>query len=164
MKIKKTMIVHASVDALWNILGDQYASVGDWTRAINASQKISGKTLKGAPAYGRVCDTSGGVFKEKITQYDEERYILAYQVEEGMPFFVKQGGNTWTLSSLGSQKTQVDMEMLFVIPKVMEWMMGWMMKKQMTQTADIFLDDLKRYAETGQVSAQKLSILQQAKA
>ncbi|MEL6342987.1 MAG: SRPBCC family protein [Myxococcota bacterium] len=159
MEISKSILINAPIARVWEILANDYADVGSWTAAINNSQAIDGDRLPGAPTYGRVCETPDGVFKERITEYDEDRHVLAYLVEEGLPFFVRQGGNTWSLSSVnGGKQTRVQMEMTFLMPWLMEKMMGPILRKQMSRAAHIFTDDLKVYAESGAVSSRKRGV------
>lgn len=156
MEIKKSLVIDASIERVWDILANDYTNVGAWTAAIDRSAPVDGALLPGAPAYGRVCDTPDGIFKERITAFDEEKRILSYQVEEGLPFFVREGGNTWSLAPVnGGAQTRVEMEMRFLMPWLIEALMGPILRKQMSKAAHIFVDDLKVYAESGQVSARK---------
>ena len=155
MEITRTLVVDAPLAHIWSILANDYTTVGQWTSVIKNSEPVLGDVLPGAPAYGRVCDTPDGVFKEKITQFDEERHVLAYEVEQGLPFFVRGGGNTWSLKRLDDARTQVNMHMKFDMPAMVEFAMGWMMRRQMAGTGDRFLEELKVFAEKGEISAAK---------
>ena len=73
MKVNRQLTINASADKLWQILGDDYAKVGDWT-----TQVLSSAPNPDLPVgQGRVCETDGfGDAKETITHYDEKRREL----------------------------------------------------------------------------------------
>ncbi|MEM9697151.1 MAG: SRPBCC family protein, partial [Myxococcota bacterium] len=86
--------------------------------------------------------------------------IIAYTAYEGLPGFVREGGNTWRVVDLGDE-TEVRMNMRFDLNPVADLFMGWMLKRQMGKAATDVLADLKAYVETGRVSQAKRIAQQQ---
>lgn len=115
--------------------------------------------MPGAPAAGRVRQTSFGPFTESIEEYDPSRYRVAYSATgEKMPGFVKSLVNSWTLTPAGSQRTKVRMELNAHIAFPFNVLMGWMMKMQFRGALKDSIEDLKHYAETGTPHPRKLKV------
>lgn len=154
MELTRQISLHAPVDSVWDLLAHRFHEVGLWATAINESGALPTTTGDTGVA-DRVCDTPDGVFKERMVSFDEATRTFSYLAYEGLPGFVREGGNTWRVRDLGNGKTEVSMHMKFDLNPVAEVLMGWMLKRQMGKAADSVLDDLKVYAETGKVSDRK---------
>lgn len=158
MEIERTVTLNAPSEQVWDLLARRFHAVGEWASVINASSALS--TRNGPTKVAdRVCDTPDGIFKEQMTRFDEDRRTFSYLAYEGLPGFVRQGGNTWSVRELGSGRSEVHMHMKFDLNPIADVLMGWMMKRQMAKAADSVLDDLKVYAETGKVSERKRNAL-----
>ncbi|MEM8863290.1 MAG: SRPBCC family protein [Chloroflexota bacterium] len=160
MNVDRQLTINASADKLWQILGDDYAKVGDWT-----TQVLSSAPNPDLPVgQGRVCETDGfGDAKETITHYDENRRELAYSATiEKLPFFVKEMGNAWRVEPKGENRSVVHMNMKGRLLPVFKQLMTRPMQKQLAKSADLFLRDLKYYAETGDIHPEKKAQLAKA--
>ena len=153
MDVKRQLTVNASAEKLWQILGEDYDRVGEWTSEIPSSAPNPDLPT----GQGRVCKTDGfGDAKETITKFDETRRELAYVAEiEKMPFFVKEMGNSWRIESRGQNKSVVHMHLQGKLMPVFSQLMSGTMAKQMGKSADIILEELKYYAETGKIHPRK---------
>ncbi|MEM9157034.1 MAG: SRPBCC family protein [Cyanobacteria bacterium P01_F01_bin.33] len=158
MEIKRQVIINASADKVWNILGPQYDRVAEWVSTVQVSRSHdSGAVLPHAPISGRVCETDLGPFQETITQYDEGERILAYQAQgEKMPFFVKQLSNHWTVTPLNNSQSRVDMRAEISLLPVFGLMMGPIMRMQMGGILTNATEELKYFAEKGVPHPRKL--------
>ncbi|MEM7536214.1 MAG: SRPBCC family protein [Chloroflexota bacterium] len=152
MEVIRQLTVNAPATRLWEIVGEDYVNVGNWTSQI----ETSGPNPDLPPGQGRVCSTPGfGDIKETVTQFDEQRHVLSYAADvQKMPFFVKEMGNTWRIEPKGQNQSVVHMHMKGRLLPVFAQLMGPVMKGQMSKTVDIILEELKHYAETGQVHAR----------
>ena len=158
MKIQRTITLDASSEHVWHILANRFHDVGEWATIINVSERLKTQT-GGAGVADRVCDTPDGIFKEQVTSFDEQARTFSYVAYEGLPGFVRKGGNTWGVRAVGRGKTEVHMCMEFDLNPIADVLMGWMLKRQMGKAADGVLADLKVYAETGEVSESKRAAL-----
>ena len=156
MEIERTITINAPADQVWDLLGNRFHEVGTWASVIDTSEPLSRKTGS-AGVDDRVCETPQGVFKEQVTSFDEENRTFAYIAYEGLPGFVREGGNTWWVKDLGPDRTEVRFRMKFDLNPIANVLMGWMLKRNMTRAADDISNDLKVFAETGQLSPAKLA-------
>ena len=163
MEIKKTTTINQSIDKVWQIMATDYTRVGEWTSQVTLSKDNSEITAKlpDAPAGGRVCTAPGfGDIKETITHYDENGTYFRYKADiSSMPFFVKGIANGWRFRSLGPMKTEVTMKMELELNTFPGALMAPVMRSQMGKSANIILEELKYYAETGRIHGRKLKAL-----
>ncbi|MEM9488918.1 MAG: SRPBCC family protein [Myxococcota bacterium] len=158
MEIERSFTIAAAPDHVWDILGKRFHEVATWASSIDTSSALDNAS-RSSGVNDRMCKTAQGVFKEKVTLFDEERRTLAYAVYEGLPGFVREGGNTWWITSLAPRHTEVRFRMKFELSPIANFFMGWMLKRQMGRVADEVATDLKIYAETGTVSTTKSAAL-----
>ena len=160
MKLALEVTANAPIDRVWDILGPGYVNAGNWASAVYISQPRSGEAkVAGAPAAGRVCQTSLGPFTETIEEYDPTNHRVAYSATgDKMPGFVKSLVNSWTLTPIGAGRTKVRMELNADIAFPFNVLMGWMMKMQFKGALKDSIEDLKHYAETGKPHPRKIKI------
>lgn len=160
MEVKRQLSVNASAETLWKIIGTDYDKVGEWTSEVPSSRPNPDLPV----GEGRVCSTAGfGDAKETLTQFDENKRKLAYTAEvEKMPFFVKEVSNNWWVESKGANRSLVHMHITGSLMPVFKQIMSGPMSKQMGKTADTMLEELKYYAETGEIHPRKLEQLAKA--
>ena len=111
----------------------------------------------------RVCDTDQGIFKEKITVYDEEYYVLAFRIEEGLPSFVEKGGNSWKLTQNRDGSTNVEVKIEMLTSGVMGFLLTPIMKRQLSKAFRLIIEELTYYIEKGKPHPRKLKALSVAK-
>ncbi len=104
-----------------------------------------------------------GKTREKLIKYSDTEHLLSYTVPEGMPSMVKYATNTWQLTSIGYDKTKLNMEMNVTLGGIMGFMMAPMMKMMMGKMAKITTDDFKYYVENGRPSEAKLKATRKLK-
>lgn len=159
MKIKKTIIIDATADRVWEILGPRYAQAGDWASSVYASvPRLDLPALSDAPVAGRVCQTSLGPFTETIEAYDTQHRHVAYSATgEKMPGFVKRLTNSWTVRAKGGM-SEVEMELNAKIVFPFSWLMGPLMRMQFARVLKDATQELKHYAETGTPHPRKVKM------
>ncbi|WP_305988322.1 SRPBCC family protein [Roseibium sp. MMSF_3544] len=157
MKIKRTLVINASPEHVWEILGANYTRAGDWASSVYFSSARAGTpAIDGAPVAGRVCQTSLGPFTETIESYDEHRRHLAYSATgDKMPGFVKRLVNSWTVYPM-ADKSRVEMELSADISFPFNFLMGPMMKMQFGKVLREATEELKHFAETGKAHPRKV--------
>ena len=160
MQIARTLHVEAPVERVWSILADDYASIGDWARAVGQSAANPDVApLPGAAVGGRVCTANIGEVTETITTFDPKHHVLAYGAKaKAMPFFVRGLTGRWTLEA-AKGGTRVDLGFEADLMPPFGTLMGWAMKRQFATAIDETLVDLKLWAETGQLHPDKTKAL-----
>ena len=162
MQLKNNITINADTDKVWGIVAHDFERVGEWSSAVVSSGPNPGAIApEGALVGGRVCDVPGiGDLKETFTAYDEAGKQFTFEVT-GMPSFITLAKNTVNVRSLGQNKSEVSLNIQMetnAIGKVM----GPMFKVKLTNTLNSFLDELKGYAESGQISKKKQKQLAKA--
>lgn len=163
MIIEKELIINKSIDNAWQILGHGFADVHIWASVVNHSAG-SGNTFNGASCSERGCDIAGmGKMKEKLLQFSNEQYSLCYEYSEGVPSMVKYATNTWMLTSLGQDKTKLNMKMDITLGGLIGMIMQPMMKLKMSKMGNTLIKDFKYYVENGRPSEAKIKAMKKYK-
>ncbi len=152
MQLQKEVIINAPASKVWETLGINYASVGDWASIINESGE---RNNSAGELTGRTCESSYGAVKEMITAFDEDAWLLSYKAD-GLPAMFKEGGNTWQVHALDANRSKVTMDLKMKLAPLPGFFMGWMIKGKMSKDTDQLMLDLKQFVETGQPTAAKL--------
>lgn len=167
-EINQTLIsetINVSADSLWSILRE-FDKVGNWTSTLNHSEGYGEAKFEGTSCNGRVCETSFGNSNkttEELTMFDDGKRELAYNLTEGAPGFLKLASNHWTVIELGPNQSKVQMNVSIHLSKFAGFFLGGLITKQMTKQVKIVQNELKIYAETGEVSNAKKEQLEKQK-
>lgn len=158
VKMSKSVDVAVSADKLWEIIGPGFADAGIWSSAVDHSEGKGEAQFEGATCDTRSCDLSAKGFSsvnERITEYDRENKILAFDVYEGMPGFVLYANNRTEIFTAGEEKSTAKLQITMHMKPFLGRLMGGMLSKNLSNLIDSALDDLKVYAETGEPSERK---------
>jgi len=160
MHIARTIAVAAPIEHVWTILATDYDKVGQWARAVHASHPNTAKApVDGAPVAGRICSASIGDVTETIRTFDPANHILAYDAKaKAMPFFVRNLSGRWSLRR-NTDATEIDLSFVADMMPPFGTLMGWAMRRQFSTAIDETLEDLKHFAETGEVHPDKAAAL-----
>lgn len=154
--ISQSIHIATSIEKLWEITALNFGKVDRWISGVNHSTS-SGEGVNGAVCDERTCVPSYKGFKEtseKIIAYDEENYAFTYKIAQGLPGFVKFAQNTWTHQEQGNG-TLITMQVSMQVTGLMGFLMKGLMRKNMSKILLEALEELKVYAETGQVHPRK---------
>lgn len=155
---KKSEVINASAEDLWKIIGPGFANAYEWSTAIDHSAGSGAAEFEGATCSERSCELNAKGFSkigEKLTEYDAQQKVLAYDAHIGLPGFVTYANNQWRVVELESGKSSLEMTITMRLKPFMGALMGGMFKKNLNNTIDSVLRDLKVYTETGEDSQQK---------
>ncbi len=154
MEFKREILVNKPIADVWEVLGNQYGEAYKWARTLNHSAGFGTPKIEGAVCNNRTCDTTQGRIKEVVKTFDAKNYILAYEVEEGFPFFIGTAINTWRLTQRGNA-TQVNMHLRMETKGLVGSIMSPMMKLQLNKLLTDVIGDFKHYVEIGKPSPEK---------
>jgi len=141
-------LIHDSKSRYHHLQGNAAFSKSDHVRASGEPK------FEGATCSRRTCDLNAKGFSridETITIYDEKR-ILAFDVTEGTPGFVKHVNSHWQIIEISPNQCRVEITAVIEAKKFMGTLMGGMFKKNINTVLPVVLNDLKVYAETGETS------------
>jgi len=165
INVKESIFVDTSVEALWNITALQFDQIGLWSAGVQNSEG-HGTGVNGSVCTERQCTPTYKGFQEtteRIIDYQPEQKQFTYQIAQGLPKMVAHATNTWTHIKEG-KGTQITMEVNMELKGLMGKIMKGPLKKRMSKILKENLEELKIYAETGQVHERKQkSIVQKTK-
>lgn len=157
MRIKKEFIVDAPLEKSWDVLANQYADADKWSSLLSNSTG-KGNGINGANCSERICETnvkSFPGFKERITRFDSENKVFAYEPYEGFPGFMDSVTNTWSLFR-EDDKTKVIMDLEMKTKGFVGTIMGPMLKMQMSGMITKTVEEVKYYIEFDRPHPRKL--------
>lgn len=159
MQFQKSIEINATADETWKVVAHDFDRVGEWSSAVASSRPNTAvATPDGAAVGGRVCATPGfGDLNETFTSYSESGKNFTFQVS-GMPSFIKLAQNHVVVKPLGANRSEVSLHITMNTNAVGK-LMGPMFAVKLKSTLNNFLDELKDYVETGEVSAKKGKML-----
>lgn len=155
MVIEKEIIVNKNIKDAWKVLGIDFANASKWASAVNHSEG-NGEKFNGSTCSERGCSTTMGSIKEKLYEFSNENYSLAYEVAEGMPSMVKYATNTWRLVDLGNGKCKFQIKMDIRMGGFFGSLLQPIMKLQMSKMGNHLVEDFAYYVENGTPHPRKL--------
>ncbi|MEM6723706.1 MAG: SRPBCC family protein [Bacteroidota bacterium] len=161
VEIKASILIEVSKETLWGITALQFDRIGDWSAGVKSSQGF-GKGLNGAVCSERQCDPGYKGFKkttEKIIDYQPDAHQFTYQITSGLPKMVVKATNQWTHQTV-DKGTRLTMNVNMVLQGFMGRLMAKPMQKRMKKILRENLEELKLYAETGQLHERKQRLIQ----
>lgn len=150
-------VINVSADALWKIVR-KFEDVGQWFSSIDYVTVSGASEFEGADYGERICYVNLKGYskvREKLTLFDDTKRELAYELTEGAPGFLLFAGNHWTVSEAGPNHSVLKMEATLRLKKFAGSLFGGQMKKTVLKNLPIALNEIKIFAETGEVSTAK---------
>ena len=155
MVIEKEIIVNKDIKDAWKVLGVEFANASKWASAVNHSEG-SGEKFNDSTCSERGCSTTMGSIKEKLYEFSNEKYLLAYEYAEGMPSMVKYATNTWKLVEVGENKCKLQIKMDIRMGGFFGSLLQPVMKLQMSKIGNHLVEDFAYYVENGTPHPRKL--------
>ena len=160
MKIIKKLNIKAPIETVWKIWAVDFDKAGDWMAFVNHSYETDpDEKLTDAPIAGRVCEFStsegGPIAMEDVTRFDADNYRLDISViPKNFPAPIVQNLVSTKLTKINDHETLMDFEAsikLTTLGNLMAPVIKVGFGKQLGQ----MLEELKHYAETGNVHPRK---------
>ena len=160
MVIEKEVIINASIEDAWEVLGVEFADAYKWSSVIKHSEAKNRESINGSSCSERGCDISGmGIIKEKLLSFSPENHRLSYQIFEGLPSMMKYAENNWKLTPLSPNKTKLEMVLKAETQGFMGTIMTPMMKMNFSKMGNGLTRDFKYYVENGQPHSRKVKAM-----
>ena len=148
--------INAPVADVWAALAEDFAGIGTWASGVNHAEG-AGRPVGGSLHSERACEIAATGFndtKERILDFDTDRHVLRYQLYDGLPGFVENAENTWTLrEERGGTRIVGVTEMR--INGIMGKLMGGFMTRNTNRVLEHMAEELKHYVETGRPHPRK---------
>lgn len=154
---KASPVIHVSADSLWNIV-KEFDNVGVFFSGIDHAEGRGEPEFEGATCSERTCHVNLNGYSqvhEKLTQFDPQKRELAYEFTGGGPKFLLFAGNHWKVEEVGPNECILKMEATMHLKRFVGALFGGKLRKTIEKELPISLNELKLYAETGEVSEAK---------
>lgn len=162
--IDETIMVDATIDRVWEVLGKQFASVSDWASSVAHTEARDSVGVNGSICTTRGCEINGfGEIAEKLLYYSDEEHEFAYVIIEGMPKMVKYATNSWKAIEFPNGKCAVRSQMKVKTNGMMGYLMSGMMVKNFRKSLIELMEDFKYYVENRKPHPRKISAIAKLK-
>ncbi len=159
ISVRKETTIKESSSNVWEILGPKFVDISKWGSGITKSWEIktTNKKLNDAPVFGRHCDVLGlGIITEEIVKYDSKELEISWSAKaDKLPSFVMNLQNNFKIEIKDDNTSLVHVHLNADLNGIKGFLLSPMIKMKFSKTLDVFLSDLKSYAETKKVSSRK---------
>ncbi len=146
MKVKTAHELNVPADAVWTLMGDRFAEIGEWSNTVVKSS-IDGPL---APGSVRTCDlkpTPAGLdqIQEQITKFDRQGQSFAFLIVSGLPGFMRKVESEWTIEPLAGGRTRAINQLTIEVAWYMR-PMAFMIRRQFQNTIKLFMREIETAA------------------
>ena len=158
--VKETLtsnIINVSADSLWAICRE-FDKTAEWTSTLNHSYGSGEFSFEGATCSTRTCETNigkGNKVTEELILFSDENRELAYNLTEGAPGFISLASNHWKVVEISKNQSRIVMDITMHMKPISGFFLSALITQQMKKQVRIVQNELKIYAETGEVSEAK---------
>lgn len=158
MELRNEIVVDASADRVWRVLGERFMHVAEWAAPISSSCPVGDH----APRAGatRACTIApfgpirSGVIRERLTRFDPDARSFEYEAVEGMPRFVASAVNRWSVTRVDDARSRVCIHATLRLRGPMA-VFGCVLRWQFTAAGAKVAEELKHFVETGRPHPRK---------
>ncbi len=151
--------IEAPADKVWQILAHQFVDISEWSTLINESRLIPINEIpKGyeptpsAPAPARQTESSiGPTLIEVITHYSEEEKKLTFEGADMPALFFVYAKDTQSVIPISEGKSKLTFDIDIKLRGLFQ-VFNSILESRFSSTMAEVQNDLKIYAETGQIA------------
>ena len=155
--------INAPADEVWKILGERYSEIGKWATVIKKSEAMPHvATPEGADAGGRSCTPLMPFVShvnEELTRFIPEERTFNYKATAGLPGFITNAENTWSVHPEGKDRCRVKSTGRLTLKPFPGKLIYPFFKWQLDRAGAQLFEELKFYAENGKPHPRKLKTL-----
>ena len=144
--------INAHPDAVWRVLGTEFADIANWSTFVRTSRAIDRGEVPApwtvapsAPVPGRETQTKARLTEVLAAYSDEGRSLTFHAV--GMPKIIRLARDTQTVTPAGDGRSMVSFEIDFDLVGPFA-MFDPIVRRRMRKTFAALLLDLKRHVES----------------
>ena len=155
MEMHTEIIVEASAEDAWRVMGEGFGAIGDWLTLLEWSS-LEGEIAVGAV---RTCGLGGSkVATEVVTTFDPEAMRFSYRATSGLPWFMTHAENHWAIEALGPQRAVVKSHATMKLSPWLAWL-GPLMRLTYKPMMKRVSEEIRHIIETGEPHPRKLAAL-----
>lgn len=155
--ITREIKINQSVDNVWDVLGNQFGEISNWSSLISESKVYGDPKIEGLTYSQRETNTTQGITVQEMTSFNLGEYSLSYKAISGTPFFIKSTNAKWVLSKLDEECTQLNMSLDIQTKGIIGFILGPIVNIKLGKLADELVDDLKYFLENGNPHPRKVA-------
>lgn len=151
MRISTTNTFDISADHGWSIIAEQFGDAAVWASSLSSSSLDRENVEVGAIRTGHIGKRQ---LREKVTSIDRENRVFAYELLDP-PSIVQSATNRWAISPIGSDRCEIDSELVLSLPKLfnpLSPLITFGLKRQLSTA----IEEFRHFAETGTPHERKL--------
>jgi len=152
IEIQLNTEINKSAEECWTVFGVGYTDIYKWKSDITSSDGEGGP-FGDSPVGSRKVETSKLNFSEKLLHFSNSERAFTYQVL-GLPFVVSNATNVWNFSE-SEGKATLNMHLKLQVTTGFGWLLGGLLRKNMTKEMGKLHQEFKYYMENGEVHPRK---------
>ncbi|MEM8908414.1 MAG: SRPBCC family protein [Bacteroidota bacterium] len=155
-----SIVVAAPIEEVWKLLAEEFGEIGKWASGVDHSEGM-GESIGGSDCSERACTISATGFndtKERILVYDEKKYLLQYELFHGLPGFVHDAVNSWSLKQEGTA-TEVSAHTTMYAKGVLGFVLRGFMTSSTRKALRYMCEELQHYLEKGKPHPRKTAAM-----
>ena len=155
MKTRTEITINKNINAIWEVMGNQFAQVHLWSSNFKDSKAGGSPKLSGLNYAHRVTLTDRGETIQELDEFDAENYSLTYHITKGAPEIAKYAGAVWSLTSLGQNTTLAVFEFILEPQDFIKEEMLPKIEMGLLKSANEIAEELKYYMEENKAHPRK---------
>ena len=164
--MRRSVEVKASALKAWELIGPNFLDIADWGRGVHKSwnNEKAVRKFSDAPSGGRHCEVAGfGKVDEEILHYDAAKHEITWSASaEKLPGFISGLQNALVVEAIDDNSCRARSNITANTSGIRGFLLGPILKKNLSKVLDGFMHDWKTYAETGRISETKQRELDRA--
>ena len=149
MNIRKEMMIEKDIDAVWAVMGTQFAQVHLWSSNFFDSKPAGPAKFPGLDYSVRDTVTERGQTVQALDTFDATNFALTYHISKGAPKIAKRAVGMWSLKSIDKNSTTVIIEFIMETKGIIGFLLPALIKLKIKQASLVIAEELKYYLEQG---------------
>jgi hypothetical protein len=159
MKVVKEVIIENNIEAIWEVMGNQFGDVHLWSSNFLESRPAGESVFQGLEYSTRVTVTERGETIQELDEFNTANHSLSYHITKGAPEVVEKASAVWSLSPKETNSTKAIFEFSMKVKDVVNEAMASKIKSGLMLAATEMAEELKYYMENGKPHARKAAQL-----
>ena len=158
MNIKQEMMIEKDIDAVWAVMGGQFAQVHLWSSNFFDSKPGGSAKFTGLDYSTRDTITDRGQTIQELDTFDPTNYALTYHVTKGVPKIANRAVGLWSLKSIDENKTTVVIAFILEPKGIIGFLLTPIIKLKIQKASLEIAEELKYYLEQGKAHPRNQAI------
>jgi hypothetical protein len=159
LAFKEELIIEASIEDAWEIMGNQFAEPHIWSTNFITSEPGGNPKLKGLAYLHRATTTENGDNWQELDAFNPANHSLSYHISKGVPPIAKSAIGHWKLTKITDNRTQLNVDFFLETKGLLGFIMSPIVSKKVGRSSDELMEEFKYYVENGKPHPRKLEAI-----